>query len=70
MFDFGANVTIVKRASGDPARQFPDFHASLNRNKKSVVLDLKTQLGKEALRRMIKDIDVLSEGFVQVRWHA
>jgi len=63
MSDLGANVTIVERASGDPARQFPDFHASLNRNKKSVVLELKTELGKEALRRMIKDTDVLSEGY-------
>ncbi|RZI60358.1 MAG: CoA transferase, partial [Pseudomonas sp.] len=35
----------------------------LNRNKKTVVFDLKTELGKEALRRMIKDTDVLSEGF-------
>jgi crotonobetainyl-CoA:carnitine CoA-transferase CaiB-like acyl-CoA transferase len=63
MADLGADVVIVERASGDPARQFPDFHASLNRNKKSVVLDLKTEEGKNALSKMIKEADVLMEGF-------
>ncbi len=63
MADLGAEVIIVERASGDPARQFPDFHASLNRNKKSVVLDLKTAEGKAALNSLIRDADVLMEGF-------
>lgn len=63
MADLGADVTIVERASGDPARQFPDFHASLNRNKKSVVLDLKTETGKKAFDALIFDADVLMEGF-------
>lgn len=63
MADLGAEVIIVERASGDPARQFPDFHASLNRNKKSVVLDLKAEAGKAALETLIRDADVLMEGF-------
>jgi crotonobetainyl-CoA:carnitine CoA-transferase CaiB-like acyl-CoA transferase len=61
--DLGAEVIIVERGSGDPARQFPGFHAALNRNKKSVVLDLKTNDGKEALRGLIRDTDVLMEGY-------
>ena len=61
--DLGAEVIIVERGAGDPARQFPGFHASLNRNKKSVVLDLKSEQGKDALRRLIRDADVLMEGF-------
>jgi crotonobetainyl-CoA:carnitine CoA-transferase CaiB-like acyl-CoA transferase len=61
--DLGAEVIIVERSSGDPARQYPGFHASLNRNKKSVVLDLKTEEGKESLRNLIRDADVLMEGY-------
>jgi crotonobetainyl-CoA:carnitine CoA-transferase CaiB-like acyl-CoA transferase len=63
MADLGAEVIIVERPSGDPARQFPDFHASLNRNKKSVVLDVKTIEGKAALNRLLQTADVLMEGF-------
>lgn len=61
--DLGAEVIIVERNSGDPARQFPGFHAALNRNKKSVVLDLKTEQGKDALRDLIRGADVLMEGY-------
>lgn len=61
--DLGAEVIIVERSSGDPARQYPGFHASLNRNKKSVVLNLKTEQGKESLRHLIRDADVLMEGY-------
>jgi crotonobetainyl-CoA:carnitine CoA-transferase CaiB-like acyl-CoA transferase len=64
MADLGADVIIVERASGgDPSRQFPGFHASLNRNKRSITLDLKSDHGREALRSLIKDADVLMEGF-------
>lgn len=62
--DLGAEVILVERAAGgDPARQFPDFHAALNRNKRSVTLDLKSEEGREALRKLIADADVLMEGF-------
>lgn len=62
--DLGAEVILVERASGgDPARQFPGFHAALNRNKKSVVLDLKTAEGKENLNRLVASADVLMEGY-------
>lgn len=61
--DLGAEVIIVERSSGDPARQFPGFHAALNRNKKSVVLDLKSEQGKKALRDLIESSDVLMEGY-------
>jgi crotonobetainyl-CoA:carnitine CoA-transferase CaiB-like acyl-CoA transferase len=61
--DLGAEVIIVERGSGDPARQFDSFHAALNRNKKSVVLDLKTENGKEVLRELIRETDVLMEGY-------
>lgn len=64
MADLGADVIQVERpAGGDPARQFPDFHAALNRNKRGVTLDLKTEEGRETLRSLIASTDVLMEGF-------
>lgn len=64
MADLGADVIVVERPSGgDPARQFRDFHSALNRNKRSVTLDLKSDAGKESLRSLIREADVLMEGF-------
>ncbi|QBQ99359.1 CaiB/BaiF CoA transferase family protein [Paraburkholderia pallida] len=62
--DLGADVIIVERPSGgDPARQLPDFHAALNRGKRSVALDLKDEADRATLRRLIETADVLMEGF-------
>ena len=62
--DLGADVILVERpGSGDPARQFPAFHGALNRNKRSVALDLKTEAGRQALRDLVGNADVLMEGF-------
>ncbi len=62
--DLGAEVILVERpAGGDPARQFAPFHAALNRNKRSVTIDLKTERGCEQLRTLIRSADALLEGF-------
>ncbi|WP_137388852.1 CaiB/BaiF CoA transferase family protein [Rhodoligotrophos defluvii] len=62
--DLGADVIQVERpGGGDPARQFPEFFAAINRGKRSVCLDLKTETGKQALRDLITTADVLLEGF-------
>ena len=62
--DLGAEVVLVERnQGGDPARQFPDFHAALNRNKKSVTLDIKADAGKAQLRDLVASADVPMEGF-------
>lgn len=62
--DLGAQVILVERpAGGDPARQFPLFHAALNRNKRSVALDLKREDDRAALRGLLSDADVMLEGF-------
>ncbi|MFV0280126.1 MAG: CaiB/BaiF CoA transferase family protein [Rhodoblastus sp.] len=62
--DLGAEVILVERPGvGDPARQFPAFHAALNRGKQSVALDLKSDEGKQHLRRLIASADVLMEGY-------
>ena len=62
--DLGADVVLVERPNGgDPARQFPGFFAALNRNKRSLALDLKDARGKAVLWRLLSSADVLLEGF-------
>lgn len=74
MADQGAEVIKVEPAAGDPARDQAPFDtygdaehsvwfANLNRGKKSVVLDLKSEEGKAALRDLVADADVFVEGF-------
>ena len=64
----GADVIKVENPAGDLARTTPPFEngislyfASLNRDKRSVTLDLKTQEGKEALHRLLATADVFIE---------
>ena len=70
--DMGADVVKIELpGSGDETRQWgPPFVAgessyfmSVNRNKRSLTLDLKSQDGVEALRRLIDKADVLVENF-------
>ncbi len=72
---FGADVIKVERPGGDPARQWgpfasgaPDletgaFHLYLDQTKRSVVLDLETADGREALGALIGRADVLLESY-------
>lgn len=65
--DMGADVVLVERPRvGDPSRGpggMSDFFAALNRNKRSVAVDLKTAAGREICRRLIAGADVFIEGF-------
>ena len=67
--DLGAEVVKIEPpGEGDPFRGWGkvDYSAtfgSLNRNKKSVVLDLKAQDGRDTLRRLAMRADVLVENF-------
>src|SRR6476469_1174401 len=70
--DMGADVLKIELpGTGDETRQWgPPFVAgessyfmSVNRNKRSVVLDLKSAEGLEALRRLTRSADVLVENF-------
>ena len=70
MADQGAEVWKVEPAAGDPARDQAPFQGGqsvwfrgLNRGKRSVVLDLKSEEGKTRLWDMIADADVFVEGF-------
>src|SRR5215471_17515443 len=70
--DMGADVIKVELpGTGDETRQWgPPFVAgessyfmSVNRNKRSVTLDLKSAAGLEALRRLVERADALVENF-------
>ena len=66
--DMGAEVIKVEPLEGDMLRQWPPIRegfsenfASLNRNKRSVALDLKDPAHKAAARRLVLSADVLVE---------
>ena len=63
--DHGAEVIKIEQpGAGDYARTMnPAVFARTNSGKKSVVLDLKPESGKNALRRLVRAADVLIEGF-------
>src|SRR5262245_3698750 len=69
--DHGADVIKVERpGGGDDARKMPPFVGGesapfmiWNRNKRSIVLDLKTETGKAQLLALIDTADVLIENF-------
>ena len=63
MSDFGAEVIKIEPPEGDPYRSVP---SSLlwNRGKKSVVLDLTTDEGRDHARALAVSADVVVESFV------
>jgi crotonobetainyl-CoA:carnitine CoA-transferase CaiB-like acyl-CoA transferase len=71
--DLGADVIKVEEPGrGDYARRTPPFWGDsdvgayfllLNRNKRSVSIDLKAGAGKEIFRRLVRTADVLLESF-------
>lgn len=63
--DLGARVIKIERSSGDFARTYDEsvhgdssYFVWLNRSKESVVLDLKSDQGKAALKAMLRQADV------------
>ena len=70
--DMGADVIKIELpGTGDETRQWgppfledeSSYFMSVNRNKRSVTLDLKSSAGLEALRRLTRSADVLVENF-------
>ncbi len=69
--DLGADVIKVETHTGDttrylgPARnkQMASFYLGCNRNKRSIVLDLKSDSGREALYALVKTADVVLHNF-------
>src|SRR6201987_4800604 len=66
MADMGADVIKIEPPQGDdsryvsvgPAPGLSGVFVNVNRGKRSVVLDLRSEAGKAALRALIKDADV------------
>lgn len=68
--DMGAEVIKVEPPQGDDTRRWPPFREgegtvflSANRNKRSIVLDLKSAAGREAALRLIASADVVVESY-------
>lgn len=69
--DYGAEVIKVERPGiGDPIRSWAPlkegvspYQAFLDRGKKSITLNLKSEEGKELFKELIKHVDVLVENF-------
>jgi crotonobetainyl-CoA:carnitine CoA-transferase CaiB-like acyl-CoA transferase len=66
--DMGADVIKVEPApAGDHTRRLggfaSGFFAAFNRNKRSIVLDLKTAEGQSVLHRLVGDTDVVLENY-------
>lgn len=62
--DLGADVILVERpGSGDPSRRFTGLFAALNRNKRSIVLNLKNPQDKDRFLQLVDGADVVVEGF-------
>ena len=66
--DMGADVIHVERApEGDYTRNLPGmgsgFHSYFNRNKRSLVVDLKSEQGKDLLKKLIASADVMYDNF-------
>ena len=69
--DLGADVVKVEAPAGDPIRrQGPPFyeghsmsHLAINRNKRSIVIDMKTDEGRTLARRLADCADVVVENF-------
>ena len=68
--DMGADVVKVETPQGDTVRSQGEvvnglswYFASFNRNKRSVVLDLRKKEGKAVLAKLLERADVLAENF-------
>lgn len=69
--DHGADVLKVERPGvGDEIRRWGEtkdgvglYYKVINRGKRSVTLDLKTEIGVEAVKRLVKDVDIIVENY-------
>lgn len=68
--DQGAHVIKVEPPGGDETRRFgplvdgaSTYFAAVNRDKRSIVLDLQTEAGREVARRLAQRCDVLVENY-------
>jgi len=68
--DLGAEVIKIESPQGDETRQWAPFvkgvsayYLSINRGKKSVAIDLRSEKGREIIYRLVERTDVVLENF-------
>lgn len=69
--DMGADVIKVEMpGKGDDSRAFPPYvndesvyFMNMNRNKRGITLNLKSEQGKEVFRKLVKEVDILIENY-------
>jgi len=61
--EIGADVVKVEPPGGDPMRSYPGLFESLNANKRSIVLDLKSDADRARALDLARHADVIIEGF-------
>ncbi len=61
--DLGGEVIKLEPPGGDPLREFYPMFASVNRGKKSIVVNLKTAEGQAVLHALAERSDILLESF-------
>lgn len=69
--DMGATVTKIEAIEiGDETRRWPPYRddtgavfISVNRNKRSVAVDLQQESGREIIYRLVRDVDIVIESF-------
>ncbi|HEV7477957.1 MAG TPA: CoA transferase, partial [Burkholderiales bacterium] len=62
--DLGAEVIKVEQPKGDPGRSYvPVQFNTENRNKRSLAVDLKNRNSAALIERLIKQTDIVLEGF-------
>src|SRR6056297_1182262 len=54
----GGGGEVMRNAGRSPVPGMGPIYMALNRNKKSVTLDVASELGREALKRLLRDADV------------
>ncbi len=68
--DLGAEIWKVEQPGGDPGRTlgrhqsgYSSYFESLNRNKRSLCLDLKGSEGVAVIERLVEHVDIVAENF-------
>lgn len=65
--DLGADVIKVEPPGGDKTRQLTGFasgfFATFNRNKRSIVVDLKSAAGQQAIHQLVTETDIVLDNY-------
>ena len=70
--ELGASIIKIEKPGGDDSRKYGPFSngkscyfISLNRGKKSIVLDLKSKEDKKIFEKLLKKSDILIDNFLE-----